>query len=196
MANLARRRRAAGCDVSAALGGADGLLPMTVLPQLDLAAQSASQWVDDLDRRLGWLDRDKVYLALVATLHALRDSLPPQEAVFLAQCLTPLVRGLYYEGWHMAGKPMKERSVQEFADHVLEELPPKFPVDPLTVTRGVKARVRAVIPKHRGADRIAAEPETGNIFLPGVSDSILGNWDVGHPDFFALIDGRGSAKRQ
>jgi uncharacterized protein (DUF2267 family) len=57
--------------------------------------------------------------------------------VHLGAQLPMLVRGLYYEGWHMAGKPMKERSVQEFADHVLEELPPKFPVDPLTVTRGV-----------------------------------------------------------
>jgi uncharacterized protein (DUF2267 family) len=48
-----------------------------------------------------------------------------------------LVRGLYYEGWHMAGKPTKDRSTQQFADHVMEQLPPQFPIDPLTVTRSV-----------------------------------------------------------
>lgn len=48
-----------------------------------------------------------------------------------------LVRGLYYEGWHMAGKPTRDRSVQEFADHVLKQLPPQFPMDPLTVSEGV-----------------------------------------------------------
>ena len=51
--------------------------------------------------------------------------------------LPMLVRGVYYEGWHMAGKPVKDRSVQEFADHVLKELPARFPMDPLTVARGV-----------------------------------------------------------
>ncbi len=48
-----------------------------------------------------------------------------------------LVRGIYYEGWHMAGKPTKDRSVQEFASHVQAGLPPQFSVDPLTVARGV-----------------------------------------------------------
>ena len=37
-----------------------------------------------------------------------------------------LVRGVYYEGWHMTGKPVKDRSVREFADHVFKELPPRF----------------------------------------------------------------------
>ena len=49
-----------------------------------------------------------------------------------------LVRGVYYEGWHMAGKPVKDRSVEEFADHVLQaNCRRRFPMDPLTVARGV-----------------------------------------------------------
>ena len=48
-----------------------------------------------------------------------------------------LVRGIYYEGWRIAGKPMKDRHIDEFAGHVLKELPPPFPVDALTVSRGV-----------------------------------------------------------
>jgi uncharacterized protein (DUF2267 family) len=44
---------------------------------------------------------------------------------------------IYYEGWHIAGKPTKDRNAREFADHVRRELPAQFPMDPLTVTRGV-----------------------------------------------------------
>jgi len=46
------------------------------IAELGNAAGSAEEWIDDLARRLGWSDREKVYLALVATVHALRDSLP------------------------------------------------------------------------------------------------------------------------
>jgi uncharacterized protein (DUF2267 family) len=70
-------------------------------------------------------------------MHALRDRLPAGVAVHLGAQLPTLVRGIYYEGWHMAGKPMKDRSVQAFVDHVLKELPAQCPMDPLTVARGV-----------------------------------------------------------
>jgi Uncharacterized conserved protein (DUF2267) len=52
--------------------------------------------------RLGWQDRDKVYVALIAALHALRDWLPRDEAICIGACFPPLLRGLYYEGWHAA----------------------------------------------------------------------------------------------
>lgn len=104
---------------------------------LDRTVQETNVWLRIVAEQLHFEDRQHAYIALRAVLHALRDRLPPEVAVHLGAQLPMLVRGLYYEGWHMAGKPMKERSVQEFADHVLEELPPKFPVDPLTVTRGV-----------------------------------------------------------
>ncbi len=82
-------------------------------------------------------NRHQAYNALRAVLHALRDRLPPDVAVHLGAQLPMLVRGLYYEGWHMAGKPTKDRSAQDFADHVQKELPAQFAMDPLTVTRGV-----------------------------------------------------------
>ncbi|QWG17707.1 DUF2267 domain-containing protein [Bradyrhizobium sediminis] len=104
---------------------------------LDHTVQETNAWLRAVAEQLHFEDRQHAYLALRAVLHALRDRLPPEVAVNLGAQLPILVRGVYYEGWHMAGKPTKDRSVQEFADHVLQGLPPRFPMDPLTVTRGV-----------------------------------------------------------
>ena len=99
--------------------------------------QETNTWLKALAEQLHFEDRHHAYSALRAVLHALRDRLTPEMAVHLGAQLPMLVRGLYYEGWHIAGKPTKDHSAQEFADHVLEQLPPRFPMDPLTVSKGV-----------------------------------------------------------
>ena len=104
---------------------------------LDHTVQETNVWLRSVAEQLHFEDRHHAYLALRAVLHALRDRLPPEVAVHLGAQLPILVRGIYYEGWHMAGKPTKDRSVEEFVDEVLKALPPRFPMDPLTVTRGV-----------------------------------------------------------
>jgi uncharacterized protein (DUF2267 family) len=104
---------------------------------LDHTVQETNVWLKAVAEELDFEDRHHAYIALRAVLHALRDRLPPEVAVHLGAQLPTLVRGVYYEGWHMAGKPTKDRSLQEFADHVLKELPPQFPVDPLSVASGV-----------------------------------------------------------
>jgi uncharacterized protein (DUF2267 family) len=104
---------------------------------LDHTVQETNIWLKATAEQLHFDDRQHAYTALRAVLHALRDRLPPEVAVHLGAQLPLLVRGIYYEGWHMAGKPMKDRTAQEFAAHVREELPPQFPMDPLTVARGV-----------------------------------------------------------
>ena len=58
-------------------------------------------------------------------------------AIKLGAQLPILVRGIYYEGWHVAATPTWERHVEDFAEHVLSELPREIPVDALTVARGV-----------------------------------------------------------
>lgn len=73
------------------------------------ALPDAETWLADIQQRLKWHDRDKAYLAFVAALHALRDSLPRDEAFYLGAQLPVLLRGLYYEGWpsvrpHRAGE--------------------------------------------------------------------------------------------
>jgi uncharacterized protein (DUF2267 family) len=106
------------------------------LAVFDHTIQETDIWLKAVAEQLG-LDRHDAYLALRAVLHAIRDRLPPEVAVHLGAQLPMLIRGFYYEGWHMTGKPTKERHVEEFSHHVATELPPQFPLDALTVVRGV-----------------------------------------------------------
>jgi len=107
------------------------------LAVLDHTVQETNVWLRIVADQLQIEDRHHAYIALRAVLHALRDRLRPEVAVHLGAQLPTLVRGVYYEGWHMAGSPTKDRSVQDFSEHVLKELPPQFPMDALTVSRGV-----------------------------------------------------------
>ena len=57
---------------------------MTSLQDLGTEVKATEAWVDDLMRLLGWHERQRTFMALIATLHALRDSLakvikPPAE---------------------------------------------------------------------------------------------------------------------
>ena len=47
---------------------------MPGIQELSIAVNATEDWIDDLMRRLGWHDRERVYRVLLATLHALRDS--------------------------------------------------------------------------------------------------------------------------
>lgn len=107
------------------------------LPVLDHTIQTTNIWLKKLmeDHHLG--TRHHAYSALRAVLHALRDRLTPEQAVHFAAQLPILVRGVYYEGWHLTTKPAGGRHLDEFLERVSGELPPQFPRDPLGVTKAV-----------------------------------------------------------
>jgi uncharacterized protein (DUF2267 family) len=92
---------------------------MTTIKEFDGSIGAAQEWIDDFTNRLGWHDREKVYLALIATLHALRDSIPVHEAVFLGDYLPMTLRGLYYEGWRLP-KYSAFRAREVFLERILE----------------------------------------------------------------------------
>jgi len=104
---------------------------------LDHTIQETNIWLKKLaeDHHLG--DRQHAYNALRAVLHVLRDRLTPEQAVHLGAQLPTLVRGIYYDGWRLAGKPADERQPSEFANLVAAQLPPQFPRDALSVAKAV-----------------------------------------------------------
>ena len=102
----------------------------TGVESLDHSIQETNLWLKAIMRHLGTEDRHLAYVALRATLHALRDRIGPENAVHLGAQLPMLIRGLYYEGWHMAGTPVKERHKQQFLDHIEWTLTSRIDIDP------------------------------------------------------------------
>ncbi len=100
--------------------------------------QKTDSWLKDIAACLGWDDPRGAYLALRATLHALRDRLIVDEAVQLGAQLPMLIRGLYYEGWKPSGKPLKERSREQFLAHIVHDFRQQpWPIEAESVARAV-----------------------------------------------------------
>jgi uncharacterized protein (DUF2267 family) len=109
----------------------------TQVPALDHTVQQTNTWLKRLVDEHHFRDRHHAYCALRAALHKLRDRLTPEQAAHFGAQLPILVRGIYYEGWRLAGKPTDERQPNDFAEGIVAELPPQFPHDGLTVAKAV-----------------------------------------------------------
>ncbi len=86
-------------------------------------------WLKEVGEILGTEDRRQAYQALRASLHTLRDRLQPDEAAQLGAQLPMVIRGIYFEGWKLAGKPEKQRTMQAFLEELREEVPGMLPSD-------------------------------------------------------------------
>ncbi len=109
----------------------------TGLRAFDQTLQQTNIWLKQLMDLMGWEDRQRAYLALRLTLHALRDRLHVDAAAHLGAQLPMLVRGFYYEGWHPAGKPLKDRSKAGFLAPIEEGLGRDPGIDAEQVARAV-----------------------------------------------------------
>lgn len=97
-------------------------MTMTGLQSLDESVHTTHVWLNGIMQELHTLDRQEAFQAMRATLHAVRDRLPVDEAAHLAAQLPMVVRGVYYEGWRPAGKPEKCRDRAEFFGRMRQEL--------------------------------------------------------------------------
>ena len=130
---------------------------MTKIPDFGAAVDATQDWVDDLMRRLSWRDRARVYQALVATLHALRDVLSRDECVFLGAQLPTLLRGFYYEGWHPGTHAVAETR-SAFLERIHDGLHRDAGVDAEQVAHCVFALLASRLPAAELEDTKAATP--------------------------------------
>ena len=105
--------------------------------EFDGTLQKTRTWLKDVMERMQWQDEHRAYYALRIVLHALRDRLPVDEVVDLGAQLPMLIRGFYYEGWHPANKPLKERTKAAFLAHVAEGFPDSSALETEEIVRGI-----------------------------------------------------------
>ncbi|CCF20807.1 conserved protein of unknown function [Pseudorhizobium banfieldiae] len=106
-------------------------------PTFDHTVHDANRWLKAIAQELHIEERNHAYSALRATLHALRDRLPAEAAVHFSAQLPMVIRGLFFEGWRISGKPTSEHTIDAFCGHIAKELPASFPMDAATAARGV-----------------------------------------------------------
>ena len=112
-------------------------MSMTGLEVFDTTVHKTNSWLKELMQELHREDRRKAYLAMRATLHALRDRLTVEEVAQLGAQLPMLIRGFYYEGWDPTGKPLKIRDKEEFLGLVAEEFRTDDTLNPELIARAV-----------------------------------------------------------
>lgn len=133
---------------------------------LEKAVSDGEAWLTDLKQRLQWRDREKVCLALIVTLHALRDSLPRDEAVYLGAQLPVLLRGLYYEGWHPSARIARAKSRSAFVERIQEGLHRDPGIDAEKVADAVFSLLAERVPAAELEETKAATPSALRMFWP------------------------------
>ena len=89
-------------------------MKLTGLEVWDASIQRTNLWLKELMQELNSADHRNTYLTLRSVLHALRDHLPIGEAIYVGEQLPMLIRGMYFEHWNLAGKPLPLRSRNDF----------------------------------------------------------------------------------
>lgn len=142
-------------------------MSMTGLSQFDQTIHLTNAWLNDLMETLDWEDRHRAYRGLRATLHALRDRLPPESVAHLAAQLPMLVRGFYYEGWSPGKHGDRDRTAQDFIAHVAKAFDQDPDADPARIVRAVFGLL----------SRHVSKGEVENV-RSNLTDSIRSLWPV------------------
>ena len=100
---------------------------MKSLSVFDSTLQKTHKMIDDVSIEAKLHDREAAFKALRGTLLALRDRMPVDQAAHIGAQLPAMLRGFYYEGWKPAAVPRKDRTQNEFLDHIREYLSDKEP---------------------------------------------------------------------
>jgi uncharacterized protein (DUF2267 family) len=130
----------------------------TGLDVFDTTLQKTNVWLKDLMELLHWPDKHRPYLALRATLHAIRDAITVDEVAHLGAQLPMLIRGFYYEGWDpvdndkLRHEHHGERQREQFLAQIKRPFRPDDGIDPWEVANAVFTVLARHISKGEIAD--------------------------------------------
>jgi uncharacterized protein (DUF2267 family) len=110
---------------------------LTGLTVFDNTIHTTNAWRKELMDQVHWEDRQRAYHALRMVLHALRDQLAVEAVVALGAQLPMLIRGFYYESWHLGTRPPRERNKAAFLDHIAAGFHAGEHVDPERIAQAV-----------------------------------------------------------
>ncbi len=111
-------------------------MPKAKFSSIEKSSQKTKEWLHEIQDELGWEDENMVYIATRAVIQTLRDRLPVEEAVELADELPMVMKGMYYEGYSASGKPQKIKNSEEFFQKV-QEKSPRRPIKSEEATKAV-----------------------------------------------------------
>ena len=115
------------------------------LETFDRTIHETNQWLRVVMAYLNTNNRHQAYLALRASLHALRDRIGPDHAVRFAAQLPILLRGVFYEGWQPWETPTRERRLDDFVAYVESLLGPRSGLDPADAVRAGFAAIASSV---------------------------------------------------
>jgi uncharacterized protein (DUF2267 family) len=150
---------------------------MTSVPALTHSLQKTQTWLAELAQALAWDDTEHAYVALRATLHALRDRLPVDESAELAAQLPLVVRGIYFEGWNPSGTPERIRDRDRFLAPIERALLWRPAADAETVARAVLALLCRHVSPGEIDDVLGTLPEAIRGLFPA---AVVADWESRH----------------
>jgi uncharacterized protein (DUF2267 family) len=140
---------------------------MTQVSALANAWHKAQAWLAELSEELGWSDSQHSYVALRATLHALRDRLSVDEAADLAAQLPLVVRGIWFEGWNPSAVPLRIRDLDAFLAPIASALIWEPAPDAERVARAVFALLSRHVSEGEIEDVVGSLPAEIRGLFPG-----------------------------
>ena len=108
----------------------------TGLDVFDKTLQTTHIWLNEIMEATG-PDKQVAWHVLGAVLRSIRNRVPLELAVHLGAELPLLVRGTYYDQWHLGEAPERYRSLDEFLRSVTENMGAIRPVNPKIAAKAV-----------------------------------------------------------
>ena len=91
---------------------------MAHIEEFNRVVKNAESWINEVAEEMKTDNKTAALHATRATLQALRDRLPANQAAHVGAQLPLLIAGYFYEGWKPESTPTKERSPEEFMEKV------------------------------------------------------------------------------